>query len=119
MNFAEKMPRTVSIRSSSKGAPAFVSFCCQSHKVPRLPQPTTERKVSSICWAAPWFLGIAATFSGGQTHAAAISATDVFLALEQAPVNDTAPSTPPVLFIGADDVVPNGFNGTTGVATSS
>jgi hypothetical protein len=61
----------------------------------------------------------AAMFSGGEATAATISVSDAFLALEQASVNDIGASTAPVLFIGADDVVPNGFNGTTGVATSS
>lgn len=61
----------------------------------------------------------AALFFGGQAAAATISVSDVFLALEQASVNDLGASTAPVLFIGADHVVPNGFNGTTGVATSS
>jgi len=69
--------------------------------------------------ATPWFFAIAAMLGGAQAHAAAISASDVFLALEQASINDTGDSTTPVLFIGADNVVPNGSNGTTGTATSS
>ena len=70
-------------------------------------------------WVTPWFFAIAAMFGGAQAFGAAISASDVFLALEQASINDTGDSTTPVLFIGADNVVPNGSNGTTGTATSS
>ena len=64
-------------------------------------------------------------FAGGALlpvgHASAtstsISVSDIFEILEQASVNNTGASTSPVLFIGADDVVPNGNSGTTGVAT--
>ena len=64
------------------------------------------------------FAAASATLVGGSAGAATISATDVFLALEQASVNDFGFSTAPVLFLGADNVVPNGFNGTMGLATS-
>jgi hypothetical protein len=56
---------------------------------------------------------------GGQAAAATISVSDVFLTLEDASVNDVGASTTSVLFIGADNVVPNGSHGTTGFATSS
>jgi PEP-CTERM motif len=73
-------------------------------------------------WATlvtPWIFATTAILSVGHADAATISVTDVFQILEQASVNDTGASTSPVLFIGANTVVPNGFNGTTGTATSS
>jgi hypothetical protein len=72
-------------------------------------------------------IGTLALFSASQANAAGppcfgspgtIFACDVFLALEDASVNDIGASTSPVLFIGADNVVPNGFT-TSGFATSS
>jgi hypothetical protein len=71
-------------------------------------------------------IGTLALFSVSQANAAppcfgspgTISVCDVFLALEQASLNNIGASTAPVLFIGADDVVPNGFT-TSGFATSS
>jgi hypothetical protein len=47
---------------------------------------------------------------------ATIFVCDVFLALEQASVNNIGASTSPVLFIGSDYVVPNGLT-TSGVAS--
>ena len=69
-------------------------------------------------------IGTLALFSASQANAAApcfgssgtILACDVFLTLEQASVNDIGASTAPVLFIGADNVMPNGAT-TSGVAT--
>jgi hypothetical protein len=71
-------------------------------------------------------IGTLALFSVSQANAAVpcfgtpgtISVCDVFLALEQASLNNIGASTAPVLFIGADDVVPNGFT-TSGFATFS
>lgn len=61
-------------------------------------------------------IGTLALFSAGQANAAGppcfgspgtIFACDVFLALEEASVNDIGASTSPVLFIGVDNVVPS------------
>ncbi len=121
MNSAEKMLRTILVRSNSKyetSVSAGVPLYRQNRIVPLPLEPTAQTKVGSICRAAPWVFAALAMFVGSSAGAATISASDVFLALEQASVNDVEYSTAPVLFLGADDVIPNGFNGTTGVATS-
>lgn len=76
-----------------------------------------KSRLGAIYRLAPWILASAGVLAGNQSNAATISVTDVFLALEETSVNDVGFSTAPVLFLGADDVVPNGFT-TTGVATS-
>jgi hypothetical protein len=96
MGFAENLARTLPTCS----------------EVPPKPKHGLIRRTS------PWLLAGAGVFAATQSNAATISATDVFLALEETSVNDVGFSTAPNLFLGADDVIPNGFT-TTGVATSS
>jgi hypothetical protein len=83
------------------------------------PPPKPGTIAASISRPVPWLIASVLALVGGPTDAASLSVTDAFQILEQASVNDTGASTKEVLFIGANQVVPNGNNGTTGVATSS
>ena len=119
MNFAEKMDRSFFARSPSKSA-NYIFPSCIRRIARQSSQSSAESEAGSISWTIR-FLAIAAMFSVGPVDAATISVNDIFQILDQASVNDTGASMKPVLFIGADDVVPNGNppNGTMGVATSS
>jgi hypothetical protein len=69
---------------------------------------------------AKWCFAFSVALAGGRAYATPVSATDVFLAIDEASINNIGISTTPVLFIGADTVIPNGLTGgTTGTATSS
>jgi hypothetical protein len=118
MNFAEKMDQSFFARSPSK-SPNYISPSCIRCIARQPSQSSAEDEAGSISWTIR-FLAIAAMLSVDPVDAATISVNDIFQILDQASLNDTGASTVPVLFIGADDVVPNGNapNGTTGVATS-
>lgn len=92
-----------------------------SNRIARHPsQSVAATRTGLLSRTSPYFLAAAAVFAVDRADAASISVNDIFEILEQASVNNTGASTSPVLFIGADDVVPNGNgpSGTTGVATS-
>lgn len=114
MNFAEKMDRSFFARSPSKSA-NYIFPSCIRRIARQSSQSSAESEAGSISWTIR-FLAIAAMFSVGPVDAATISVNDIFQILDQASVNDTGASMKPVLFIGADDVVPNGNppNGTMG-----
>jgi PEP-CTERM motif len=120
MGFTEDMSRTMFGRALSAYAKSVRPRC--SNRIIRHPSQSVAATIAgSLSLTCPYFLAAAAVFAVGRADAASISVNDIFEILDQASVNNTGASTSPVLFIGADDVVPNGNppNGTTGIATST
>src|ERR1700720_2876050 len=79
-------------------------------------RPASRRGTSLLAAIAA---GVALCAGSGSVSAAPISAANVFDILDSVSVNDIGLITGNVLFLGANEVSPNGANGTTGTAQTT